>query len=49
MFVDVKSSSVLVRYRIEGLALFSYAWVPINALMAVEKEVMHVSTKSIYE
>lgn len=29
--------------------MFSYAWVPINALMGVEKEVMHISTKSIYE
>lgn len=48
VFVDSKSNSVLVRYRLEELALFSYAWVPINALMAVEKEVMHISTKSIY-
>ena len=49
VFVDVKSNSILVRYRLEELALFSYAWVPINALMAVEKEVMHISTKSIFE
>lgn len=49
VFIDVKNSSVLIRYRVEELALFSYAWVPINALMAVEKEVMHISTKNIYE
>jgi hypothetical protein len=49
VFVDVKSSSVLVRYRLEELGIFSFSWVPINALMGVEKEVMHISTKSIYE
>jgi other hect domain ubiquitin protein ligase E3 len=49
VFIDTKNSSVLVRYRVEELALFSFTWVPINALMAVEKEVMHISTKSIYE
>lgn len=49
VFVDSKSNSVLVRYRVEELGLFSYTWVPINTLSAVEKEVMHISTKSIYE
>ncbi len=37
VFIDVKNSSVLIRYRVEELSIFSYAWVPVNALMAVEK------------
>lgn len=37
IFIDIKNNSVLVRYRIEELALFSFTWVPVNALMAVEK------------
>ena len=37
VFVDLKNNSVLVRYRLEELAIFSYTWVPINCLMAVEK------------
>ena len=34
VFVDLKSKSVLVRYRVEELAVFSYAWVPVNSIMA---------------
>lgn len=33
----------------EELSLFSYTWVPVNALMAVERDVLHISTPSIFE
>lgn len=49
VFIDIRTASVLVRYRVEELSIFSYTWVPVNALMAVEKEVMHIATRSIYE
>lgn len=49
VFIDVRTATVLVRYRVEELSIFSYTWVPVNALMAVEKEVMHIATRSIYE
>lgn len=48
VFIDTKNSSVLIRYRVEELSIFSYTWVPVNCLLSVEKEVMHISTKHIF-
>jgi hypothetical protein len=37
VFIDIKNNSVLVRYRVEEIGIFSYTWVPVNSLMPVEK------------
>lgn len=48
MFIDIKAPSVLVRYRIDEYSLMGYLWVPINSLVRVEKQIMHLSPKLLY-
>lgn len=48
MFIDIKAPSVLVRYRIDEYSLMGYMWVPINSLVRVEKQIMHLSPKLLY-
>lgn len=48
VFIDVKAPSILVRYRIDEYSIMGYAWVPINCLVRVEKQIMHLSPKDLY-
>lgn len=48
VFIDVKAPSILVRYRIDEYATMGYAWVPINSLVRVEKQIMHLSPQHLY-
>ena len=47
-FIDAKNSSVLVRYRIDEYSIMSYAWIPINSLVQVEKQIIHLPNKNIF-
>jgi hypothetical protein len=48
VFIDIKAPSILVRYRIDEYGMMGYAWVPINSLVRVEKEIIHLSPQHLY-